>query len=228
MSNIWLFLKTKFIPVVLSLVFVALAILHSLYPGVVPDAITLGLLFFALLPWIAGNANVKSIEFLGLKFELEVKEVIKTLQKETADNKPGIETEPQAKKIGRIQNSMPDKTNVVQNPSDVSNEPVKQAIPLNRDIYIYSNMSLIDLGNEVERRLRLTADKHNIKSTGSMRSIINPLIHEKVITDEVASAFLNIMSWRNQAAHEISVTPVVAQQINQVRELTLKYLSRLD
>jgi hypothetical protein len=53
---------------------ISAAIAHMLWPKFVPDAITAGLLFLAILPWLA--PIIKSIEVPGVgKLELQVQEV---------------------------------------------------------------------------------------------------------------------------------------------------------
>jgi len=77
-------LRTVYLRILLSLVAVAIAISHTLWPSAKIDGVTLGLIGLAVLPWLA--PVIKSIELPGVgKIELqEVKSQVEELRGQTA------------------------------------------------------------------------------------------------------------------------------------------------
>lgn len=236
MNSFWKLILGKLGPVLLSTLFVVLAILHALNKDVVPDAITLGLLFFAVLPWLIGNVSVKSVELLGMKIEFEMKQAVQVLQKELATNQAFEKTKKESLPPGTILKNQIrlDSTETIfpeQRQLELKEEHkayVSPSIPLDSHIYLDPNISLIDLGNEVEKRIYSLAKKHQVDLKGGVDGVLEELVNRKIISVNVASVFESVMHWRNQVAHGVSVTPAVAAQLSQLRDLVFKYLKFWD
>jgi hypothetical protein len=236
MNFFWKLIQGKLGPALLSLLFVVLAILHALNKDVVPDVITLGLLFFAVLPWLIGNVSVKSVELLGMKIEFEMNQAVQVLQKELAANEFPKGKNKESLPPGTILKNeirLDSTGNDFQEERQLELKEQQKAYispPIPPDSYIYldPNISIIDLGIEVEKRIYAMAKKHQIDSKGGVDDILEELVKRKIIGINVASVFENTMMWRNQVAHGVSVTPAVALQLSQLRDLVTRFLKFWD
>ncbi len=79
------------------------------------------------------------------------------------------------------------------------------------------NVLLIGLGIEIEKRLRQLAEKYDIPVTRPPIMIARQLgkrgSGKGVLSDNVASALIELLTFRNEAAHGAKVEPRVAEWV---------------
>ena len=166
---------------------VALAILggHVIWPSLTIDAISLGLLIVALLPW--ASSLIESAKFPG-GWEIKFRDLKKASDKiESAQDawfkKEGVEVlEPK--------------------------EWVNDAQVL---IAADANLALVALRIEIEKRLRALAARHGIKDSMPLTRLFRELYRREILTESVFGSLEEIVNAGNRAAHGASVEPSVQQ-----------------
>ena len=76
-----------------------------------------------------------------------------------------------------------------------------------------SNLALVYLRIEIEKRLRTLAQKANLNSTGSLSRLFRDLQKSGVVNDVVFSGLQELIIAGNQAAHGAEVEPSVADSV---------------
>jgi hypothetical protein len=165
---------------------VALAILggHVIWPSLRIDAISLGLLIVALLPW--ASSLIESAKFPG-GWEIKFRDLKKASDKiESAQGawfKKGVE--------------------VLQPKEWVNDAQVLVAAD--------ANLALVALRIEIEKRLRALAARHGIKDSMPLTRLFRKLYRREILTESVFGSLEEIVNAGNRAAHGASVEPSVQE-----------------
>jgi hypothetical protein len=166
---------------------VALAILtgHIIWPSLSIDAISLGLLVVALLPW--ASSLIESAKFPG-GWEIKFRDLKKASDKiESAQGawfkKEGVEVLEVADYIKDVQ------------------------VLVSAD----ANLALVALRIEIEKRLRTLAARHGIKESLPLTRLFRELYRQEILTESVFGSLEQIVNAGNRAAHGASVEPSVQQ-----------------
>lgn len=88
-----------------------------------------------------------------------------------------------------------------------------------------SNLALVYLRIEIEKRLRIIAENANLSSTGPLSRLFRDLQENKVINDVVFSGLQELITAGNRAAHGAVVESSV---VNSILEFGPKIINALD
>ena len=161
---------------------VAVIVARLIWPNLRIDAITLGLLLVALLPWLSGL--IKSAEFPG-GWKIEFRDV---------------------QSAGAKIIKQPDAAHLTADaaPADI---PRPSYLDIsNRD----PNLALVGLRIEIEKHLRALARQYEIPETGSLIRLLEELRVRGVLNDRSVSGLKDLVMAGNQAAHGAEVDPSAA------------------
>lgn len=176
-------LKQRAILLSITTVALSFAVCHLVWPAAKIDAITLGLLALAVLPWLRGI--LKGVKLPG---GLEI-----TL----ADAEKAAEKINGAARLMQVSASAEESLQPQQVP----------AIPSSFD----PNLALVALRIEIERRLRALAAKNGLGSgERSLSRLVAQLEREGVLRSATAEGILTMVQYGNEAAHGAKVDPNVA------------------
>ncbi|MEM1173291.1 MAG: hypothetical protein AAGI27_00640 [Pseudomonadota bacterium] len=172
-------MRVRFIQIVITVVAAIAAILHSWFPSITIDAITVTLLGIAVLPWL--GPLFKSVEIPG-GVKVEFQELEKARKK--------------VEESGLIVTSL----NI--RPME-EHEYAFQAVVGND-----SNLALAGLRIEIESRLREMAKQRGIKAErASLGGLMRALESDGALSGKETSAIRDLLPLLNQAAHGAETDP---------------------
>lgn len=176
------------IQVTISIVAVAIVVLHIIFPKLNIDAITVTLIIVAVIPWLA--PLFKSLELPGgLKVEFQ--------DLEKASNKAieaGLITE---ENVERLESQVPEQ-----------NYPFIELAETNQEL------ALVSLRLEIEKALRLVAQRYLLDYKKlSISMLIRELSTKSIITNQERAALLDMIGTLNQAAHGVEYDPRTAEWV---------------
>ena len=168
---------------------VGVIVARALWPNVVKiDAITFALLMVAILPWL--SSVIKSIEFPGgIKLELRyLQEAAEKVITATPLAKPNAR--------GRISGG------------DLGTPTTRYSFVdvMGRD----PNLALAGLRIEIERRLRMLAEKYELQARDPLGRLLGALHRRQILTSDEASGLNALIDAGNSAVHGADVAPQVA------------------
>ena len=170
----------------ITLAALAIVLARVLWPELRVDAVSLGLLALAVLPWL--SPLIKSAELPGgwkIEFQ-EVKEAGEKIASPTAAPSGPVVVTPGTGHL-EIQGYAPT--------IDVGGTD--------------PNLVLVSLRIEIERRLRLLAQAAGLRETDPLRQIAIALRQRKILTDPEFTGLSTLIDLGNKAAHGASVEPDV-------------------
>ncbi|OGV50661.1 MAG: hypothetical protein A2017_16555 [Lentisphaerae bacterium GWF2_44_16] len=164
----------------ISLTAIGIIVVRLVYPDLKIDAIALGFVVLALLPWF--SEIIETLKFPG-GWEITFRDIQKAGEK-VAD------------------------TSVDSSSSESSSESEKPAYlaVANKD----PNLALAGLRIEIEKRLRTIARKHSLPDQLSLIETLHRLRQNEVLTSSSLSGLQELISAGNQAVHGARVEPDVA------------------
>lgn len=169
--------RNTVIKVLISLGAVALVAVHLIWPGLTIDAITLGLVIVAILPWL--SSLIESAKFPG-GWEVKFRDVEAAGQKITASSEVTAEVPSPKPSYLEISDQDP-------------------------------NLALVGLRIEIEKRLRILAEKHQIPSQRSLMRLFDELRKRDILNDASMSGLQELVMAGNQAAHGAKVEHRIAE-----------------
>lgn len=184
----------------ITLVAAILMVVRLIWPNLKIDSITIGLFVVAILPWLA--SLIQSAKLPG-GWEITFRDVQEA-----------------AKKAAQTTYT-PEQMIVRESPSVISSESPSVFEVADLD----SNLALVYLRIEIEKRLRMLAKSANLSSTGSLPRLFRDLQKSGVVDDVVFSGLQELIMAGNQAAHGAVVEPSVADSI---LEFGPKIINALD
>ena len=172
-------MRVRFIQVVITVVASSLAILHSWFPSVTIDAITVTLLGIAVIPWL--GPLFKSVEIPGgVKVEFQELEEVRKRVEES-----GLIAEP--KKVRPME----------------EHEYAFQAVVGND-----SNLALAGLRIEIESRLREMAKQRGLgMERAPLQRLMHEFESKGAMSSTEAAAIRDLLPLLNQAAHGAETDP---------------------
>ncbi|WP_367754712.1 hypothetical protein [Flavobacterium sp. WC2430] len=172
----------------ISVIAIILTLIHIIFPKLNIDLITVFLLALAIIPWL--ESLFKSVELPGgLKFEFQDLERI----------------ELEAKEAGLINNEVSEKEE-----KDVYNYdyPFIELAKTNQ------SLALVSLRIEIEKRLRLIAEKYSVDANrNSMSRILMILSQKGILSQQEDSTIRDMIYTLNQAAHGVDFDERTAEWI---------------
>lgn len=168
----------------ITLVAAILAAVHLIFPDLKIDSITIGLFIVGILPWLAPLIHSAELPG-GVKFTF--KDFQEAAQKATKEANQTTDTPDQM--IGS------------------ESQSVFELADLD------SNLALVYLRIEIEKRLRTLAQNANLNSTGSLSRLFRDLQRGGVVDGVVFSGLQELIMAGNQAAHGAEVEPSVADSV---------------
>src|SRR6266487_1327283 len=158
---------------------VAVIVARLLWPGLKLDAVTLGLLVVAVLPWL--SPLIKSAEFPG-GWKIEFQDV------KDAGDKVTAKAPPPPKKSAVAYEGYP--PTVVTGPAD-------------------PNLAIVGVRIEIEKRLRNLAQARDIPADQSAFRLARALYSRGVLTEDEFAGLRQLIDAGNRAAHGAEVSPAV-------------------
>lgn len=165
---------------------------HLIWPSLTIDAITLGLLIVAVLPWL--SAIIESAKFPG-GWEIKFRDIQAAGQKVVASSPAAFKAE------------------LTPRPSYLEVAETD------------SNLALVGLRIEIEKRLRALAEKYQVKDNRSVMRVFDELRRQGVFNESSLSGLQELVMAGNQAAHGARVEANVA---NWAFDYGPKILATLD
>jgi len=177
--------------IVISLLALALLGGHLVWPHLTIDAVSLGLIIVALLPW--ASTLIESAKLPG-GWEIKFRDLKSASDKIESETKSPVEIE-RAKVASAVE--------VVD---------LKEWERFIRPIVeTDANLALVALRIEIEKRLRLLAARLGMNESASLTSLFRKIYLRKELPEELFSALEDIIESGNRAAHGASVEPRVQQ-----------------
>jgi len=194
-------MKMKFISknLIFPIIFFTLALVHSLFPVITIDGVTITLIILGLIPWI--SLIIKEISLPG-----GIKITFNDLKKPS----DMIIDESKQKNIE------PKEDNIK---SELS-------LGMKESIRDDSSLALVYFRIEIEKRLRELANRNKIETERkSLRHLIVSLRKKEILSSGITSALIELINYGNKAAHGEEVNNDV---IIWVIDYAPKILSILD
>jgi len=170
--------------VAISLGALAVIIVRALWPGLNIDAVTLGLILVAILPWLSGL--IKSAEFPG-GWKIEFQDIKKAGERVVSEPPLALGVAEQG------------------TPYVPDNQPSFLAVAPQDP-----NLALVGLRIEIEKRVRALAEKRGIPPSRPLSTLIRDLRSEGALAGSSASGLQELVTAGNQAAHGARVDREVA------------------
>ena len=170
----------------ISVIAIILTVVHIIFPKLNIDLITVFLLALAIIPWL--ESLFKSVELPGgLKFEFQDLERI----------------ELEAKEAGLLNNEISEKE-----------EGYNYDYPFIELAKTNQSLALVSLRIEIEKRLRLIAEKFSIDANrNSMSRILKILSQKGILSPQEDSTIRDMIYTLNQAAHGVDFDERTAEWI---------------
>lgn len=170
----------------ISVIAIILTVVHIIFPKLNIDLITVFLLALAIIPWL--ESLFKSVELPGgLKFEFQDLERI----------------ELEAKEAGLLNNEISEKE-----------EGYNYDYPFIELAKTNQSLALVSLRIEIEKRLRLIAEKYSIDANrNSMSRILKILSQKGILSPQEDSTIRDMIYTLNQAAHGVDFDERTAEWI---------------
>jgi hypothetical protein len=170
----------------ISFVASVLIVIHIIRPTWKVDSIVLGLLAFAILPWIQ-----KFIESAKLPGGYEIKfRDLNEAGKQIAAGQDAIESENVSKQLDE---------------STSPKIPIDTSMALIQSDELDPNIALIQLRLEIEKRLRNLAHLKGLPDTASIHLLVRALVNKGLLAGETAAGLMEIIHYGNKAAHGAKV-----------------------
>ncbi len=167
---------------IISAVAVGLIAARLLWPQIQVDAITLGLLIVAVLPW--ASTLIESAKLPG-GWEVKFRDLKAASAAIEASPSPAAQTGDARKAEQELQEAV-------------------------RPIYeTNANLALVALRIDIEKRLRLLAHNNNVSSTLPLTQLLRELTRQEVLPPSIGESLNAIIDAGNRAAHGASVEPSV-------------------
>lgn len=181
-------MNKKNIKLTISIIAIILTIAHIIFPKINIDLITVFLMAIAIIPWL--ESLFKSVELPGgLKFEFQDLERI----------------ELEAKEAGLINNEISNKDETYVYNYDY---PFIELAKTNQ------SLALVSLRIEIEKRLRLIAEKYSINANRiSMSRILKILTEKGILSQQEDATVRDMISTLNQASHGVDFDERTAEWI---------------
>lgn len=189
----------KIIPFLFPIVFLTLAILHSIFPQITIDAITIALIILAFLPWLP--SLIKEITLPGgtkITFR-DLKEPSENIIEEgkSEDIEPKFD-EDDLKRQKQLEYS------IMENPS----------------------LALVSVRIEIEKRIRELAQIHlKPERIISLKRTVSELVKKQILSPSITGSLLELIHFGNKAVHGEEVSDDV---VDWALEYAPKILSILD
>jgi len=181
------------------IVFLSLAILHSIFPQITIDGITITLIILAFLPWLP--LLIKEISLPG-----GTKITLRDL-KEPSDN---IIEE------GKSENIEP----------KIDENELKRQKQLEYSVIENPNLALVFVRIEIEKRIRELAQLHlKTERIYSLKRAVHELVKKQILSPSISGSLLELIDLGNEAAHGEEVSYDV---IDWAIDYAPKILSILD
>lgn len=184
---------------------------HLTWPAFKIDLITLILVIVAVLPWTA--SLIKSLELPG-GFKIELQDV-----KAATDKVTSLPILPSAER-GNLSVSTID--------SGLSSRPINSISNLQETFGKDSNLALVGVRIEIEKRLNLLAERNHVDIINRpIRYKLQRLQQLQVIPPEVASGLNDLVTMGNKAAHGAEVAPEVSAWVLDSGPLVISILDEI-
>ena len=191
----------KNLKLAISAAFFTLLVLHRIFPDYVLDNTSLYLALLAVLPWVLPliPKYIKSFKLPG-GFEVElngekIDEAVKALQAVQPK-----EEKKEAKIPEMITNSLPPKPKIISG-----------GIGIIPPLFDDANLSLIDLGIEIEKRVKNLAEKKGVYTGGNVLGAIEDLLRNGLISPSAAITIAFNCGGMRQTSFS-GVTPSASEQ----------------
>lgn len=181
------------------IVFLSLAILHSIFPQITIDGITISLIILAFLPWLP--LLIKEISLPG-----GTKITLRDL-KEPSDN---IIEE------GKSENIEP----------KIDENELERQKQIGYSVIENPSLALVSVRIEIEKRIRELAQLHlKTERIISLKRAVNELVKKQILSPSISGSLLELIDLGNKAAHGEEVSNDV---IDWAIDYAPKILSILD
>lgn len=202
------------IKVVTTAIASTLLVVRLAFPQLQIDAVALGLLAFAVLPWL--SPLIRSAELPGgLRIEFqEIKNAVEMVAGAARAPHTGTFAPPRSEEqaAGAAQQAPP--APAPGHPAHTF-ESIAQEDP---------NLSLVGLRFEIEKRLRALADAAGISTRQSLTQLTNDLQRHGLLEPRTAVGLRDLIRFGAQAAHGTPVAPEVAYAAVEYAPLVLSTL----
>ena len=189
----------KIIPYLFPIVFITLAILHSIFPQITIDAITIALIVLAFLPWLP--SLIKEISLPG-GTKITFRDLTKPSENIIEEGKTD-DIEPK-----------------------FDEKSLKHQKQLEYSIKENPNLALVSVRIEIEKRIRKLAQIHlKTERIFSLRRTINDLVKKQILSSRISHSLLELILYGNKAAHGEEVSDDV---VDWALDYAPKILSILD
>lgn len=189
----------KIIPYLFPIIFITLAILHSFFPQITIDAISITLIVLAFLPWLP--SLIKEISLPGgtkITFRDLKKPSENIIEEGKADDIEPKLDEKDFKRHEQLEYS-------------TKKDP---------------NLVLVIIRIEIEKRIHKLAQLHlKPEKRLPLRRTVNELVNKRVLSSSISGSLLELIHFGNQAAHGEEVSEDV---IEWAIDYAPKILSILD
>jgi hypothetical protein len=199
--------------ILVSVLFVALALAHVFLPSITIDTITLILLVLAIIPWLL--PYISGFEIPGVvKITLpETKAATDKLKGDRIIRVPTGQLE--------IQEFRPEV--VVTRRKEDSFEFLRRVYETN------PNLALVGFRIEIERRIVRLAELFGIGTERvGLQRLVRELVNRGVLSASAASGLVELIALGNQAAHGADVTPEAAEWVLDIGPSILMQLEDID
>lgn len=199
--------------IAISIISVGVIIGRILFPNIIIDSITLGLLIVAILPWL--SSLIESAEFPG-GWKIKFRDIKKAV--ETAAT---IDTE-----ILSVNTQSLSSTEGLGDMEGAKEIKKKESFDSVYDVLEHdANLRLVALRIDIEKRLRRLARKYKIEEGRPLDRILGDLVKKGVLESSAVGGLKDLISVGNRAAHGAKVEYDVA---NWAANTSGKFLYFLD
>jgi hypothetical protein len=179
-------MNIRLLQYIISATGVILAIIHLLFPSISIDAVTLGLIILAVIPWL--TPIFKSVELPG-GWKIEFQEFQKTREK--------------AINVGLLA------------PVETENDEIKYTFQLIRKSDPNLALAALRLEIETRLRNIAENNRINIENQNA-NSIVQTFINEKIFKKKEGQVILELLQLLNAVVHGAGVEPITAEWVNEI------------
>ncbi len=190
-------MNSKLTSVSISVIFIIFAYIHIAIPGFRFDTISLVFILMAALPWI--SPYLKSLQLPGgLKIELKDAKLAtdKILQNMDSAGSMDSGAAPGAQNTESVGDGEGESGKIFE--SMAVSDP---------------NLALVGFRIEIEKRIRLLAQKYKLSEQKSLSRIIKQLQNKNVLSKALAAGLLELVMLGNHAAHGARVSDDAADWV---------------
>ena len=186
--------NTTRIKILISSAGLFILLARLIWPMIKVDAISLGLLIVAILPWL--SSLIESAEFPG-GWKIKFRDIQQAGAKITAGEETSPTTSPTTTTTSTTTTLPPEALEVKTQLSFID--------VIDRD----PNLALVGIRIEIEKRIRKLAEIEGLKLNQPLSRLLRELNQRGVLSQMVFSGLQEIVSAGNQAAHGAKVEPSV-------------------